>query len=139
MTFNLLAGPTGPSGPAGPGDEVAHAFTAGVSLTPVARGTQSAAGTLTLNFATGNNFTATFGAGNLTVANPTNVSAGQSGVLALTQDSVGGRTVSWGSNWKFAGATAPTLTVTGSAVDLISFIAISATVIVATLAVADYR
>jgi hypothetical protein len=117
----------------------AHTFTKKVAFTTVDKGTQSAAGTLTLDFSTGNNFKATFGAGNLTIANPTNAAAGQSGILALTQDSGGSRTVTWGSNWKFSAATAPTLSTTGNAVDLISFFAVDSTHIVATLAVEDYR
>ena len=112
---------------------------AGAAYTVVDKGTQAVGGTLTLDLSTGSNFKAVFGAGNLTVANPTNVTAGQSGVLSLQQDGVGSRTVTWGGNWKFSGATAPTLTTTASALDLITFIAISPTVIVATLAVSDYR
>src|SRR4051812_45177483 len=72
--------------------------------TPVSQGTQGVAGTMTLDFALGdaNNFLATFGAGDLTIANPINVSPGQRGFLSLKQDSVGSRVVTaWGGNWKF--------------------------------------
>ena len=36
-------------------------------------------------------------AGNRTIANPTNITAGQSGSIFVTQDGTGSRTASWGS------------------------------------------
>ena len=44
----------------------------------------SYASTITLDFRTANNFSMTL-TGNTTIANPSNISAGQSGVLFLTQ------------------------------------------------------
>lgn len=76
--------------------------------------------TVTPDFSLGNNFTLTLG-GNRTLANPTNLTAGQSGVILLLQDGTGSRTLSFGSVWKFAGGTAPTLTGTASAVDLLAY------------------
>ena len=76
--------------------------------------------TVTPDFSLGNNFTLTL-AGNRTLANPTNLTAGQSGVILLLQDSTGSRTLSFGSYWKFPGGTAPTLTTTASAVDLLVY------------------
>ncbi len=117
---------------------LSQAWTAGQAVTPDTAtqcGTQSAAGTMTPNFALSNSCVATFGAGNLTIANPTNVKAGQSWVLALTQDGTGGRTVTWGSNFKWASATAPTLSTAGAAVDVISCVAYTTTTIACTLAV----
>jgi hypothetical protein len=76
--------------------------------------------TITPDFATGNNFSVTL-AGNRTLANPTNLTAGQSGVIVVTQDATGGRTLAFGSNWKFPGGTAPTLTTTADAVDVIAY------------------
>lgn len=85
-----------------------------------AAGTQSSGGTLTPNFATSNSITFTFGAGNLTIANPTNIAAGQNYQIAAIQDSVGGRTITWGSDFKWGGGTAPTLSTGVGAKDIIS-------------------
>ena len=91
--------------------------------------------TVTPDFAASNNYTLTLG-GNRTIANPTNLTAGQSGSIFLVQDGTGSRTASWGSYWDFAGGTAPTLTTTASAVDRIDYVVRSTTSIhaVATLA-----
>jgi hypothetical protein len=76
--------------------------------------------TITPDFAAGNNFSVTLG-GSRTLANPTNLTAGQSGVIVVTQDGTGGRTLAFGSNWKFPGGTAPTLTTAANAVDVIAY------------------
>ena len=91
--------------------------------------------TITPDFAAANNYTVTLG-GNRTIANPTNLTAGQSGSIFLVQDGTGSRTAAWGSYWDFAGGTAPTLTTTASAVDRIDYVVRSSTSIhaVATLA-----
>lgn len=81
--------------------------------------------TITPNFATSCNFTVTLG-GNRTMANPTNVVAGQSGSIFIVQ-SAGGNTLSWGSNWDWAGGSAPTLSTGAGAVDRVDYIARSAT------------
>ncbi len=96
--------------------------------------TLTSATTITPNFADSNNFTVTLGH-NATIANPTNLTAGQSGSIFLVQDGTGSRTAAWGSYWDFAGGTAPTLTTTASAVDRVDYIVRSATSIhaVATL------
>ena len=77
--------------------------------------------TVTPDFAASNNYTLTLG-GNRTIANPTNLTAGQSGSIFLVQDGTGSRTVSWGSYWDWAAGTAPTLTTTASAVDRIDYV-----------------
>lgn len=82
--------------------------------------------TITPDFSAGNNFSVTLG-GNRTLANPTNITAGQSGVIAVSQDATGSRTLAFGTYWKFASGTAPTLTTTASAVDLIAYYVDSAT------------
>jgi hypothetical protein len=114
---------------------VNQSFTKGQAVTPTTGGTQSAGGTLTPDFSLSNSVTATFGAGNLTIANPTNVKAGQQYVLALTQDGTGSRTVTWGANYKWQGGTAPTLSTAASAKDVISCWADTTTTINCTLAV----
>ena len=77
--------------------------------------------TITPDFAAGCNFTVTLG-GNRTIANPSNLTAGQSGSIFLVQDATGSRTVSWGSYWDFPGGTAPTLSTAANAVDRVDYI-----------------
>jgi hypothetical protein len=81
--------------------------------------------TITPNFALNNSFTVTLG-GNRTLANPTNLVAGQSGVIIINQDGTGGRTLAYGSNYDFGGGTAPTLTTTANAQDMIAYFVVSA-------------
>lgn len=82
--------------------------------------------TITPDFSTGNLFTVTLG-GNRTLANPTNLVAGQSGAIFLVQDGTGSRTLSWGSYWDFPAGTAPTLTTTASAIDRVDYVVRSTT------------
>ena len=93
--------------------------------------------TITIDMADSNNFSVTLG-GNRTFANPSNDTAGQSGSIFITQDGTGSRTASWGTDWEFAGGTAPTLTTTTAASDRIDYVIRSGTSIqaVATLAYA---
>ena len=77
--------------------------------------------TITPDFNDSNNFSVTLG-GNRTLANPSNLTAGQSGSIFVTQDGTGSRTLAYGSYWDFAGGTAPTLTTTASAVDRIDYV-----------------
>ena len=86
----------------------------------------SYASTITLDFRTANNFSMTL-TGNVTLANPSNISAGQSGVLFITQDGTGGRTAAFGTYWDFSDGTAPTLSTGANAVDMIAWIARSST------------
>ena len=88
--------------------------------------------TVNTNLADSNNFSLTL-ATNATLANPTNIVAGQSGAIVITQDATGSRTLAYGSNWKFAGATAPTLTTTADAVDVLVYYVESSTRITAAL------
>lgn len=60
-------------------------------------------------------------AGNRTLDNPTNVAAG-SYALRVTQDGTGSRTLAFGSNFKFPGGTAPTLSTAAGAVDVLTFL-----------------
>lgn len=83
------------------------------------------AATITPDFSASCNFTVTLG-GNRTLANPTNVVAGQSGSIFIVQ-STGSNTLSWGSNWDWAGGSAPTLSTGAGAVDRVDYIARSAT------------
>ena len=89
---------------------------------------------ITIDMDTAQNHSVTL-AHSTTFENPSNMNVGQTGSIIITQDGTGSRTASFGSYWKFAGATAPTLTTTASAVDRIDYIIVSSTLIhaVATL------
>lgn len=87
--------------------------------------------TITPDFSLANNFSVTLG-GNRVLGNPTNQTAGQPGQITITQDATGARTLSYGSNWKFAGGSAPTLTTTAGAVDVLSYYVESSSRITAT-------
>lgn len=88
--------------------------------------------TITADFATTNHFQVTLG-GNRTLANPSNQTAGQSGAIMIVQDGTGSRTLAYGSNWKFSNGTAPTLTTTANAVDILVYFVESASRITARL------
>ena len=94
----------------------------------------TSAASVTIDMADSNHFSCTM-AHNITFANPSNLTAGQTGSIFLTQDGTGSRTASWGSYWDWAAGTAPTLTTTAAAVDRIDYVVRSATSInaVATL------
>ena len=103
--------------------DVAQTFTA------AQRGTISTltdGATITPDFATANNFTVTLG-DNRTIANPSNLTAGQSGSIFIVQDGTGNRTAGWGSYWDFAAGTAPTLSTAANAVDRVDYVVRSST------------
>jgi len=103
--------------------DVAQTYSAGQ------RGTITAltdGATITPDLAASNNFSVTL-AGSRTLANPTNIVAGQSGSVFITQDGTGSRTLAFGSYWDFAGGTAPTLSTAASSVDRIDYVVRSAT------------
>jgi len=105
------------------------------SFTAAQRGSVSAltdGATITPDFAVANNFSVTLG-GNRTLANPSNLVAGQSGVIKITQDGTGSRTLAYGSFWDFAAGVAPTLTTTANAVDILAYYVDSTTNITARL------
>ena len=90
--------------------------------------------TKTLDFATANNFALTLAnTASCQLANPSNLTAGQSGAIFIVQDSTGSRLLTYGSSWDFIGGNAPTLTTTASAVDLLVYVVRSTTSIHATL------
>lgn len=76
--------------------------------------------TITPDFSQGNNFSVVLG-GNRTLANPTGITTGQTGVIYIVQDGTGSRTLGIGSHFHFSGGTAPTFTTTANAVDAIAF------------------
>ena len=90
--------------------------------------TQADGVTITPDFTNGNVQTVELG-GNRAIANPTNIKVGATYMIILKQDATGSRTVTWGTNYKFPGGTAPTLTTTGDQADVITLIAYSASVL----------
>lgn len=105
------------------------------TFTKAQRGTITAltdGATIQPDFSASNNFSVTLG-GNRTLANPTNIVAGQSGVIFVSQDATGSRTLSFGSSWDFSGGNAPTLSTGAADVDLLAYVVRSSTSIHATL------
>jgi hypothetical protein len=78
------------------------------------------AATIAVDMSTSNNFSVTL-AGNRTLGNPTNLTPGQSGIIYVTQDATGSRTLAYSSYWKFPGGTAPTLTTAANSVDALVY------------------
>jgi hypothetical protein len=76
--------------------------------------------TIAVDMSVGNNFSVTLG-GSRTLGNPTNLTAGQSGVIFITQDATGSRTLAYSSFWDFPSSTAPTLTTTANAIDVLVY------------------
>lgn len=98
--------------------DVAQTYTAGQrgEITALTDGTN-----ISVNLADSNNFSVTLG-GNRTLDNPSNIVAGQSGSIFISQDATGSRTLAYGSYYDFAGGTAPTLSTAASAVDRIDYV-----------------
>lgn len=80
------------------------------------------AASIALNLALSNNFEIAALTGNLTLANPTNLVAGQSGFIILPQDATGSRTISFGSYWKAPGGIASVvLSTAANSVDALAY------------------
>ena len=109
---------------------VAQSYTRAQRGTPVALTSTSAA--IAIDLSASNNFTHTT-TENSTLSNPSNVVAGQSGFIIVTQGATP-RTLAFASQYKFVGGTAPTLTASASAVDVFGYYVISSTQILITAA-----
>ena len=81
---------------------------------------------ISVDFNSGQNFAVQL-AGNRTIDNPTNCVPGQTGSIFVIQDGTGSRTLSFGTNYKFPGGTAPTLSTGASAADRIDYITFTST------------
>ena len=89
-------------------------------------------GTITPDFSLNNHFLLSDNAGNgtlaadnsgaYTLANPTNLVAGQTGSIFVIQDGSGSRTLAYGSNFKTASAAGFTLSTAANAIDRIDYI-----------------
>lgn len=110
--------------------------TVAVSATSGNITTLTSSASITIDLSDSNNFKVTLGH-NATFNNPSNITAGQTGSIFITQDGTGSRTGSWGSYWDFIGGTAPTLTTTAAGVDRIDYVVLDSTNIQA-VATLDY-
>jgi len=81
-------------------------------------------GTVTLDFSTNQNFVLTL-TGNVTLANPTTETVGQSGFITFIQDGTGSRTVGLGTDYETAGGAGLTLTSTASATDIVPYVVVA--------------
>ena len=101
----------------------------GVTVTGTAVATTSTAGSqtgsVTLDFATNQNFVLTM-TGNVTLANPSTEQVGQSGFITLIQDGTGSRTLAVGDQYFGAGGEVPTISTDANAIDVIPYIVIAA-------------
>lgn len=109
---------------------VVESWTKAQRGTPVAL--TSSAASIATDASLSNNFTHTL-TENTTLANPSNLVAGQSGVIVFTQHASSPKTLAYGSYWKFASGTVPSLTATNSAVDVLVYYVESTTRITARL------
>jgi hypothetical protein len=94
-----------------------NVWTKNQSVTPVTN--SSATGTVTPDASTSNSFQYTL-TGNVTIANPTNLTSGMVLNFCLDEDATGGRTIAFGSSYKWPGGTVPTWVTTASAKNFFS-------------------
>ena len=81
-------------------------------------------GSVTLDFAANQNFVLTL-TGNVTLANPSTETVGQSGFITFIQDGTGSRTVALGTDYETAGGAGLTLTSTASATDIVPYVVVA--------------
>ena len=87
--------------------------------------TANATGSTTLDFDANQNFVLT-ATGNITLANPSTETVGQTGFIAIIQDGTGSRTLSLGTDYESPAGGGITLTTTASATDIIPYVVIAA-------------
>ena len=87
---------------------------------------------VSISFQNGQNFSLTL-AGNRTLESPNHSVPGQVGSIFLVQDGTGSRTLSYGANWEFSAASAPTLSTSAAAVDRLDYIVRTSTAVQAIL------
>ena len=92
----------------------------------------SSGGAIAINLAISNNFSHAL-TENTTLAAPSNATAGQSGCIVLTQHASSPKTLTFNSNWKFAGGVVPVLSTSPGATDVMSYYVCSAGIIVCQL------
>jgi len=83
--------------------------------------------TASMDFQDGNFFTLTLSNGSDTHLDATNVTAGQTITLVVTNNATSAGTLSFSPDFEFAGGTAPTVTANTSAVDVLTFVTVDST------------
>lgn len=114
------------------GTDTARSLVVSEVWSSAAEVTLTDAATIAVDMSTFINAVVTLG-GNRALGNPTNEKVGQSGVIRIVQDGAGSRTLSYGTDWEFAGGTAPTLSTAIGAQDLLFYHVIAADRIFANL------
>ena len=87
--------------------------------------TANATGSTTLDFDANQNFVLT-ATGNITLANPSTETVGQTGFIAIIQDGTGSRTLSLGTDYESPAGGGITLTTTANATDVLPYVVIAA-------------
>lgn len=105
------------------GTGVANTFSAAQAVTFV---TLTDGATVTPDFTLSNTFNLTLG-GNRTLANPSSKTVGQEVFVVVRQDATGSRTLAFGTQYKFPGGAAPTLSTAANAIDVIAGVVVSST------------
>ncbi len=100
---------------------VAGGLTVGAVATAKTDTDTSNTGSVTLDFSANQNFVLTL-TGNVTLANPSTETVGQSGFIVCIQDGTGGRTLSLGTDYETAGGAGITLSSAASATDIIPYV-----------------
>lgn len=93
-----------------------NVFTKSQSVTPAAL---TSAVSIAVDASLSNSFRLTLGV-NATLANPTNLTNGMEFKIHIKQDATGGRTLAYGSKFKFVAGVVPTLSTAANARDLLS-------------------
>ena len=74
------------------------------------------------DFGAGIDFIWTLTGTGCTLATPTNIKAGQKGIIYIVQNASGNCTITtWASHYKFSGGLKPTLSTAANAVDVLSY------------------
>ena len=120
-TLPIAGGGTGATTLAGANIVASNAnttFTKALRGSTLTAGSQT--GSVTLDFDTYQHFVLT-ATGNVTLANPSTESVGQSGIIVFIQDGTGSRTLSLGTDYETAGGAGLTISTAASAVDVIPY------------------
>lgn len=113
------------------GTDATKAVTSDALLDAAVPQALTSSASITPNFGAGFNFSVTL-AHSGQLESPSNAKTGQSGVIIITQDGTGGRTWTYGANWKFPGG-APILSTGGGAKDVLAYFCESSTSILGVL------
>ena len=120
-TLPIAGGGTGATTLAGANIVASNAnttFTKALRGSTLTAGSQT--GSVTLDFDSYQHFVLT-ATGNVTLANPSTESVGQSGIIVFIQDGTGSRTLSLGTDYETAGGSGLTISTAANAVDVIPY------------------